>query len=336
MRAASLRCAVIGAGQMGRLHTRVVNELDGIELFAIVDPDETAQRLAAQNAARWFRSVDELLETDRPDFAVVTVPTDQHAAVGLRLLDAGVPLLVEKPIAATVDDARALIDAAAARGAPLAIGHVERFNPAVRELQRRLRESALGRVFQVHTRRLSPFPPRVGETGVALDLATHDLDLMCELAGRPRRISAETDRREHRSSEDLLTAILRFDSGIIGLLEVNWLTPTKVRQLAVTGERGMFVVDYLEQHLTLYENAQASEAWIALDVFDGVTEGNVTRLAIKRDEPLRAQLEAFVRALRDDAPVAVDGDQGLRVLELALAAVEAGAGGKTLTLDEGP
>lgn len=335
MSAATLRCAVIGAGQMGRLHTRVVSELDGTELFAIVDPDETAERLAARNAARWFPTVDDLLEAGRPDLAIVTVPTDRHAAVGLRILEEGVPVLVEKPIAATVEDARALIDAAAARGTPLGIGHVERFNPAVCELQRRLEESVLGRVFQVHTRRLSQFPPRIGETGVALDLATHDLDLMCELAGTPRRISAETDRREQGRPEDLLTAILRFDSGIIGLLEVNWLTPTKVRQLAVTGERGMFVVDYLEQHLTLYENAQASEAWTALDVFDGVSEGNVTRFAITRAEPLRAQLEAFVRAVRGNDPVAVDGQQGLRVLELALAAVQAGAAGRTLTLDEG-
>jgi predicted dehydrogenase len=137
------------------------------------------------------------------------------------------------------------------------------------------------------------------------------------------RVSAETDRKAHRTREDLLAALLRFDSGVIGLLEVNWLTPTKVRQLTVTGERGMFVVDYLEQHLTLYENAMATERWPALDVFDGVTEGNVTRYAIAREEPLRAQLDSFVRALRGDSPVAVPGEDGLRVLALALALLEA-------------
>ena len=184
----------------------------------------------------------------------------------------------------------------------------------------------------MHTRRLSPFPVRVGDSGVALDLATHDLDLMCEIAGTPLRVSAELDRRAHSSHEDLLAATLRFDSGIIGLLETNWLTPAKVRQLTVTGERGMLVVDYLEQHLTLYENAHERESWRTLDIFDGVTEGNVIRFAIPRVEPLRAQLDAFVAAVRGESAVVVSGEDGLRALRLALAVVEAGRRGHTLEL----
>lgn len=336
MRKARLRAAVVGAGQMGRFHARVVNESDDLELVALVDPDEAGQRTAELSRTRWLRSLDELLDGEAPDLAIVTVPTARHASVGVRLIEAGVPLLVEKPIAEHVEDALLLIEAARSGEVPLAIGHVERFNPAVHELQRRLDEEALGRVFQVHTRRLSPFPARVGDTGVAHDLATHDLDLMCELAGTPLRISAELDRRAHRTREDLLAAILRFDSGVIGLMEVNWLTPTKVRQLTVTGERGMFVVDYLNQHLTLYENAQASEAWQSLDLFDGVTEGNVTRFAIARFEPLRAQLDSFLQAVRGEEAVTVTGEDGLRALRLALAAVEAGAGGRTVELDAAP
>jgi len=329
-----LRAAVVGAGQMGQLHVRVIVESEETELVAVVDRDPEIERIPYLGAARRLDSVDELLAGQLPDLAIVSVPTARHAAVSLRLAEAGVPVLVEKPIADNVADALRVIETAARAAIPLAVGHVERFNPAVRELQARLGAEALGRVFQIHTRRLSPFPTRLDDSGVALDLATHDLDLMCELAGRPLRISAEIDRRAHGSREDLLAATLRFDSGIIGPLEVNWLTPTKVRQLTVTGERGMFVVDYLNQHLTLYENAQASETWHTLDIFDGVTEGNVTRFAINRAEPLRAQLEAFVLAVRGDAPVAVTGEQGLRVLELALAAVEAGAAGRTLTFDE--
>lgn len=329
-----LQVAVVGAGPMGQLHVRVVVESEETELLAVVDRDPEVERLPYLGLARRMGSVDELLGGPPPDFAIVSVPTSQHAALSVALIEAGIPVLVEKPIADNIADAVRVIEIATRAGIPLAVGHVERFNPAVRELQARLRDQALGRVFQVHTRRLSPFPTRLDDSGVALDLATHDLDLMCELAGRPVRVSAEIDRRAHGSREDLMAATLRFESGIIGLLEVNWLTPTKVRQLTVTGERGMFVVDYLNQHLTLYENAQASETWHTLDIFDGVTEGNVTRFAINRVEPLRAQLEAFVLAVRGDAPVEVTGAQGLRVLELALAAVEAGTAGRTLTLDE--
>lgn len=325
-----LRVSVVGAGLMGRFHARVVSEHPEAELVDVVDASPEAEGVAWDRRARWLRDLEELLAGPLPDAAIVSVPTSEHGTVALRLLQAGVPVLVEKPIASTADEARTLIDAARTAGVALAVGHVERFNPAVRALHERLRRDELGRVFQIHARRLSPFPSRIGDTGVAHDLATHDLDVMCLLAGTPVRIASETDRKAHRTREDLLAAILRFDSGVIGLLEVNWLTPTKVRQLTVTGERGMFVVDYLEQHLTLYENAQATERWPQLDVFDGVTEGNVTRFAIPREEPLRAQLTAFVRAVKGEAPVAVGGDEGLRVLELALAAVE--SNGRTIDL----
>ena len=327
-----LRVAVVGAGFMGRLHARVASESDETDLVAVVDDDEAAERVARERRAAWLRSLDDLL-ADPPDFAVVSVPTDRHAPVARRLLDARIPVLVEKPIAPSVAEAVELIDAAAAASVPLAVGHVERFNPAVRELHTRLAEQQLGRVFQIHARRLSPFPSRIGDTGVALDLATHDLDLMCSLAGTPFRVAAETEQKAHRTHEDLLAALLRFESGVIGLLEVNWLTPTKVRQLSVTGERGMFVVDYLEQHLTLYENARESERWPALDVFDGVAEGNVVRFAIPREEPLKAQLESFARAVRGEAPPAVPAEQGLRALRLALACVDAGATGRIVELE---
>jgi len=328
-----LRVALVGGGQMGRLHARVLTELETVELTAVVDPDPAAERLAYLARADRLASVDELLGGHEVDAAVVAVPTEEHASVATQLVESGVPTLVEKPIAATVDEALGLIEAARRASVPLAVGHVEWFNPAVRALDERLRENALGRVFQIHTRRLSPFPVRVADAGVALDLATHDLDVMCRLAGNPVRVSAELDRRAHRRHEDLLVANLRFDSGVIGLLETNWLTPTKIRQLTVTGERGMFVVDYLAQHLTLYENAHASERWYTLDVFDGVTEGNVTRYAIARVEPLRAQMESFAAAVRGDAPVTVTGEQGMRVLALALATVRAGETGETVVLD---
>jgi UDP-N-acetylglucosamine 3-dehydrogenase len=332
----SLRVTVVGAGHVGRLHARVVGEYERTELAALVDPDPEAERLAYAGRATWLRSVDELLAATPPDCAIVAVPTAEHREVATALIEAGIPVLVEKPIADSVEDALAVIEAARNRSVLLAVGHVERFNPAVRELRSKLDDGVLGRVFQIHTRRLSPFPIRVGDTGVAMDLATHDLDLMCVLAGEPVRIAAETDRKAHRSHEDLLAAVIRFDSGIIGLLEVNWLTPDKVRQLTVTGERGMFVVDYLNQHLTLYENAQASESWETIAIFEGVTEGNVTRYAISRVEPLRAQLEAFVEAVTGASDQTVSGDEGLRAVRLALAAVESGAAGEATALSGVP
>jgi len=327
-----LRIAVVGAGTMGSHHARVIADSPETELVAIVDPAETADAVAHRQHSRRVDTIEQLLAEDRPEAAIVAVPTSSHAEVATRLLEAGIPVLIEKPIAASTEEAEALAAVAAAGNVPLAVGHVERFNPAVRALRERLDHEELGRVFQVHTRRLSPFPIRIGDTGVAFDLATHDLDIMSMLGGKALRVSAEVDRRAHSSHEDLLAATLRFDSGIIGLLEVNWLTPTKVRQLSVTGERGMLVVDYLNQHLTLFENAHESESWQTLDIFDGVTEGNVIRFAINRVEPLRAQLDAFVRLVRGDQSDSVDAAAGINALRLALAVLESGSLGQTVTL----
>ena len=327
-----MRIAVLGAGQIGRHHCRVVSEHPDAELAIVVDPEPATEGLAYAARAAWLPSLDHFLSGRPHDVsaAIVAVPTAAHASVVIRLLEAGIPVLVEKPIAHNLRDALAMISVARKKRLLLSVGHVERFNPAVQALQERISANELGRIFQVHARRLSPFPSRIGDSGVALDLATHDLDVMCQVAGRPRRVFAEVERRAHRTHEDLLVATLRFESGIIGLLEVNWLTPTKVRQMTVTGERGMFVVDYLNQHLTLYENARATTDWEALDLFDGVTEGNVTRYAIPRKEPLRAQLDAFVRALHGEDKVLVTPEQALEVLRLALLAVQSGTLGQVI------
>jgi UDP-N-acetylglucosamine 3-dehydrogenase len=317
---------------MGSHHARVCADAPETELVAVVDPSDAADAVADRQRAPRLATIEQLLADARPEAAIVAVPTSAHAEVAGLLIEAGIPVLIEKPIAATPEEADALAALAETNGVALAVGHVERFNPAVRALRERLDATELGRVFQVHTRRLSPFPVRVGDTGVAFDLATHDLDVMSMLAGTALRVSAEVDRRAHRSHEDLLAATLRFDSGVIGLLEVNWLTPTKVRQLSVTGERGMLVVDYLNQHLTLFENAHESESWPTLDIFDGVTEGNVIRFAINRVEPLRAQLNAFVRLVRGEQSDAVGAAEGTVALRLALAVVESGARGHTITL----
>jgi UDP-N-acetylglucosamine 3-dehydrogenase len=327
----TVRVAVVGAGQMGRFHARVAGESEQTELAAIVDPDPVGERVARLYGARWLGRLDELL-AEPPDLAILTVPTSSHRELGLRLLEAGIPVLIEKPLAPTIEEAEELVAAAQRSGVPLSVGHVERFNPAVRALETKLAEGALGRIFQIHSRRLSPFPLRVGDAGVAMDLATHDLDVMTMLAGNAVRIAAETEQKAHRTHEDLLAALIRFDSGIVGVLEVNWLTPDKIRQLTVTGERGMFVVDYLNQHLTLYENAHATEAWDTIAIFEGVTEGNVTRFALHRVEPLRAQLESFVAVVRGEGPPVVSGEDGVRAVRLALAAVEAGTSGRTVSL----
>jgi len=162
-----------------------------------------------------------------------------------------------------------------------------------------------------------------------IDLATHDLDIMNYLIASPAtRLYAETEQKIHSAYEDTLVGTIRFANGVLGSLNIDWLTPTKIRELAITGERGMFLFDDLNQELSFYENQEANgDQWASLALLHGVSVGRMIRYPINRREPLRAELEAFVTAVRDDLPVPVTAEDGLLALELAQALVRSGQTG---------
>jgi predicted dehydrogenase len=333
-----LRAAVIGAGSMGRNHARVYSEMDDAELVAVADPDQDSlNKVAQRHRVRTYTNYQAMLEREQLDLVSVVVPTEYHFAVARETLLAGVPTLIEKPIAATVEEGAALVALAQELGVLLTVGHIERFNPAVIALKGQLELGALGKVYQIHIRRIGPFPARIKDVGVVVDLATHDLDIMHYLTdSNVTRLHAEVGRRLHTAHEDLLSAVLRFENEIIGVLDINWLTPTKVRELSVIGERGMFVANYLTQDLVLYENDSApqGENWHELAVM-GVSEGRMIRFKVNKKEPLRQELDAFVSAVRGGGPAPVRGEDGLLALAVAQKLVESGATGEALPLDEG-
>lgn len=322
------RVALIGLGTMGRNHLRVLADLDGVELAAVCDVDADAVSAASQkHSVPGYTSWDEMLGSEKLDAAVVAVPTRFHLEAGLAVLEHGLHVLIEKPIASDLDEGRRLVDAARRAGRLLAVGHIERFNPAVRELQRRVRGGEIGRIFQIQARRQGPFPARIRDVGVVIDLATHDLDVMHHLAGSEiLRLYAETEQRIHTDHEDILNALLKFDSGVLGVLQVNWLTPTKIREMSVLGERGLFVCNYLTQDLVLYKNADQAAAANARGHITAVVEGEAVRFPITQAEPLRLELQSFMRAVGGQGEIEVDGEAGLRALHLALALVHSAAG----------
>ena len=322
-----MRVAVIGVGSMGKNHARVYNELPEAELVAVVDTDlKTAEAVAANFGARAYIDPREMLDKEKPDAVSIAVPTSLHTQVGMDVLEAGAHVLMEKPIAASVEESRRLIDKARLENRQLMVGHIVRFNPAMQVLKQKLQEGALGRIFQVFCRRAGPFPARIRDVGVVVDLAPHDVDVMRFLTGStPTRVYAETERRIHTDHEDLIWGLLRFSDGVVGSLEINWLTPTKIREVLVLGERGLFRVDDLTQDLYFYENAQAKDVqWTTLAALKGVSEGSMTRYPLQRYEPLKAELQAFLQAVKEGTPVPVSGEDGLVALRLALALVESG------------
>jgi predicted dehydrogenase len=322
----TLKVAVIGVGAMGHNHARVYSEMPGVELVGIADPDiQAAEFVARRYGARAYADYARLLDEQRPDAVAVAVPTVDHLDVALQVIRRKIHLLIEKPIAFNVDEGRQIMAAAEQAGVQLMVGHIERFNPAVIALKAHLANGELGRVFQIDARRQGPFPARIKDVGVVIDLAVHDLDVMRFVTGAEvTRVYAETERRIHSTREDLLTGLVRLNDGSIGTLTINWLTPTKIRELYVTGECGMFRVDYLTQDLYFFENATAGGDWETLRVLRGVSEGRMIRHVITKKEPLRAEQEAFLSAVRGEAPVAVTGTDGLKALELAQAVVTSG------------
>lgn len=332
-----LRAAVIGAGSMGRNHARVYAEMDDVELVAIADPDQVAlNHLSNRHHVRTYTDYHAMLDREQVDLVSIVVPTELHFAVARDVLLAGVAALVEKPIAASVKEGAALVSLAQERNVMLTVGHIERFNPAIIALKEQLTLGVLGKVYQIYARRIGPFPARIKDVGVVIDLATHDLDIMHYLTdSRANRMHAELGQRLHTAHEDLLSAVLRFENDIIGVLDINWLTPTKVRELSVVGERGMFVANYLTQDLVFYENDSAPQGsdWPQLAVM-GVSEGRMIRYKVSKKEPLREELEAFARAVRADGEPPVKGEDALLALALAQKLVESGQNGEVLALDE--
>jgi len=322
-----MRVAVIGVGSMGRNHARVYSELPGVELAAVCDSNPA---LAIQAAERFgsiaFTDYQKMLAEVKPEAISIAVHTALHHEVTLAALEAGAHVLVEKPIAATLEEGQEMIAKGHSLNRQLMVGHIVRFNPAMLQLKEKLDNGDLGRIFQILCRRVGPFPSRIRDVGVVIDLAPHDIDLMRYITGAdPIRVFCETEQRIHTDHEDLLLGLLRFPEGVTGLLEINWLTPTKVREVLVLGEKGMFRVDDLTQDLYFYENAEvAQNFWPALQTLRGVSEGCMTRFALKKYEPLRAELEAFIKAIQNNERVPVSGEDGLAALRLALTLVESG------------
>jgi UDP-N-acetylglucosamine 3-dehydrogenase len=315
----TLQVALIGVGNMGRNHLRVLMDIPEVEVVGVADLNlELAKSAAQKYGVPVYADYRQLFTDRKPQAVVIATPTTSHKEIALAAIGRGIHVLVEKPIAATVADAEQMIAAAEQAKIVLAVGHIERFNPAVIELKRRIDQGELGRVFMIHARRQSPFPKRITDVGVASDLATHELDMMRYLAGsNVVYLSAEVSQvLPHPTREDIVFGLLRFENGVLGILDVNWVTT--VRELAITGERGMFVVNYLSQELFFHENPAAANAINGSTWDFSVTAGHMTRFQIVRREPLRSELESFVEAVQKGQRPLVDGRDGLEALKLAL------------------
>jgi len=328
-----LRVGLAGLGSMGRNHLRILAGRPDIRLAAVADPvGPTLASATDQTGAQGFAEPLAMIAEADLDAVVIAAPTTAHVPLALAAIERRIAVLVEKPLAATIGEAQRIVVAAREAGVPVQVGHVERFNPAVLELGRLIDAGWLSSIYSIASRRAGPFPARIRDVGVTVDLATHDVDIISWIAGeRPARVYAETAQRIHATNEDLLFGLLHFPSGATGMLDVNWLTPAKRRQLLVVGEEGMFELDYLTQRLTFTRATDTTNPRL-IGGYAPTFEGETIELPVASIEPLAAELDAFLGVVRSGGRPVVDAEDGLWAVAIATSLLTAAADGRAIDL----
>jgi len=315
-----LRVGVVGVGMMGQHHVRVYFELakEGkVELIGIADANfERAKELAKKYGTIPYAEYRELV-SEKLDAVSIAVPTSLHKEVALEFIKAGTSVLVEKPIADTIENGKAIIKAAEETGVVLAVGHIERFNPAVLKLKELIDRGELGKIVTITAKRVGPMATRIRDVGIIIDLGVHDIDVISYLFGEPvKTVYARAGNVLHPAGvEDHALITLGFEDGS-GIVETNWLTPHKTRTLNVVGTGGIAYLNYIDQSLKLYNHEWVKEA------------------KIQKREPLRNELEHFLECVETGKRPIVDGQAGLHALKVAILAQESARTGKVLEVEE--
>jgi UDP-N-acetylglucosamine 3-dehydrogenase len=303
----ALRIGVIGVGVMGSNHARVLSELSGVKLVGVVDPDrKTREQVARHLKCEAFADLDSLIARG-VDAVTIAAPTHLHRDIAVDCAARGIHILVEKPIASTIEEGREIVAAARRAGVTLMAGHVERFNPAVEAIKRAIKGQ---NILSIAVTRVGPFPPRMSNVGVVIDLAVHDIDLIrwftdSEIVEiQPQTSSAVAER------EDIALLQFRTASGVLAQINTNWLTPFKARNIHIATRDKYLMADLLTLQVTECFGYQPDGSY------------SMRHLSVGYAEPLRSEMLAFIGAIRGAAP-SVTGEEAVASLEIAIRCLSA-------------
>jgi predicted dehydrogenase len=304
---------------MGQNHARVLSSLSGVDLVAVADPQGDTRRALPEHKILF--SIDEVI-AEGVDYCVIAAPTAFHEEISMALIEAGIHILIEKPIAHTLESALRIDAAAKEKGIVGAVGHIERFNAALRQARSRIQEGELGDIYQISTRRLGPYPSRIADVGVVMDLATHDIDLTAWISNSSyESVSAQSATRSGRRFEDLVAVVANLSNGIVANHLVNWLSPLKERKTIITGEKGTYVVDTLTSDLTFYANGTVHVSQDSIAHFKGVSQGDIHSYAFEKPEPLRVEHENFRDVISGRSASMVSLAEGVETVRVAEAII---------------
>jgi predicted dehydrogenase len=311
-----LKVGVVGLGAMGKNHARVLSNMSSVDELVLYDPlGEGIGELHGETVGNDLAS----FLDQKFDYCVVSSPTSTHRDMALKLANLGIPTLIEKPLAFSVEEAVEISQAFESGDLMGAVGHIERYNPAIIALREKLATGVLGKIFQITTRRVGPYSGRIRDVGVVKDLATHDIDLVLSLSESGyRSIDAQLSFPLGSGHEDSLLAIGELENGVQYSHVVNWISPTKERVTSVLGENGLIVADTLTGKLSIYENGTSVNPWDESAVLQEAFEGAVQELAVSKVEPLIQEHRVFQSAIMGNADnELVSIKQGLEVLKVA-------------------
>ena len=308
-----LRTGVIGLGAMGKHHARIYSALSDIVLVGVADLDvKLTSAIAQKYNTKGFTDWKELLRQDL-DVASIAVPTSLHRQVAIDAAQAGTHILVEKPIADTVENAEEIIKVAQQKGVKLMVGHIERFNPVTLAIKTSIEDSE---IISINITRVGPFPPRIRDVGVVIDFAIHDIDLIRYLTGSEvRKVYSLVSKSNLSKYEDGALLSFKMENGCLAQLTANWLTPFKVREINIA-TREKFIRGWFQEQ-KVWEYRQSGEDGSYL----------VKELPVPFAEPLRLELEAFLESVKNDRKVSISGEEGLKALEIAIQCLKLGDSG---------
>ncbi len=313
-----INVGVIGVGAMGYNHARVYYKLEEANLIAVSDVSErTLKKVSEKYDAKPYSDYEELLNDPEIQVVSVCVPTTHHHDVVMAAIEHGKHVLVEKPIAFTLEEAEEMIEAAHKKGVILGTGHVERFNPAVQKAKQLIQNDVIGDIVSASAKRVGPFPPRIKDVGVTIDLAIHDLDVMYYLFDQDvKKVYASMGSiLEKCEYEDHAEIMVNFTGGMTGMLEVNWLTPYKRREISITGTDGIISVDYIDQSIDVHGK-------FAQDI------------QIEHKEPLGEELSSFLEAVKNNDKPVITGEDGLNALKMVIAANRSSKAKQPISFEE--
>jgi len=319
-----LKVVVVGAGNMGRNHVRTYSNLDDrVELLALADINPESKKLASDYNIRYFEDYKKMFDEMQPDAVSIVVPTPLHFPFAMEAINRGIHCLVEKPIASTPEEGDQLIAAAKKKGVIFTVGHIEHYNPMIERLKNLIDRKEIGEITSITVKRVGGFPAVEPKTDVIIDLAVHDIGIMAHLLGMdPKKVSAHSSKTLHSKYADSAEIFMDFGNAS-GFIQANWITPVKIRTIAVTGSDGYVEGNYITQELTYYKHNMKKVRDSFKDFVNKLGEPEKRFIAETPQEPLANELKAFVRAINEgDASKLVDPHMARKTLDIALRALK--------------